>query len=669
MSETLVQKVVEKFRTVHRVVLPIDGDVDTFPLYVDFNLAQSSPTELSKKSTKTIVPSFKNVAHRPDFVIDRRSMKIGKYERVSFGTYFNAFPASYWRAHTNVSKVRLSLEVSAAATVFVYRSNARGSSNRVASKTSVGAQKFEFDLLLNTFGDGGWYWFDVVSSENEVVVHNASWAVPEPKNFVPKTVSLAVTTFNRPDYCVKNLELFGQTPELLQLVDKIIITDQGTKKVADQTGFAEVSLRLGEKLQIFEQKNLGGSGGFSRGMYETVQAEVSEYVMLLDDDVLIETEGILRAVDFANFTRKPTIVGGHMFNLFERAVLHSFGEKMNEYRFFWEAVNNTVEAHDFSAQNLRSTPWMHRRVDVDYNGWWMCLIPIKIVKEIGLSLPVFIKWDDAEYSIRAKENGYETVSLPGAAVWHMPWIDKDDSIDWQAYFHQRNRWVTALLHSPYKNGGNLGKESFIIDIKHLLSMQYSTVELRLDALEDILNGWEHLHETIGTKLGEIRDFRTNFVDSTLIKDVAQFPQVKRLRLLPKGKQPVAPENIVTGMAKALTGGLRQLRKVEKAALEYPEDRVPAMDARWWRLAQLDSALVSVADGSGVFLYQRNSQEFRFLLRRSIFLHNKLRLKWKSLAKNYQQALPEFTSFAAWEKTFFAQEEIGDQKIVKDNDSV
>ena len=43
--------------------------------------------------------------------------------------------------------------------------------------------------------------------------------------------------------------------------------------------------------------------------------------------------------------------------------------------------------------------------------------------------------------------------MPGAAVWHVPWTDKNDALDWQAYFHQRNRFVAALLHSPYERGG------------------------------------------------------------------------------------------------------------------------------------------------------------------------------------------------------------------------
>ena len=79
----------------------------------------------------------------------------------------------------------------------------------------------------------------------------------------------------------------------------------------------------------------------------------------------------------------------------------------------------------------------------------MELIPVSVIREIGLSLPIFIKWDDLEYGLRAQTIGVDTVTLPGAGLWHISWGDKDDSRDWQAYFHERNRILTALLHPPY----------------------------------------------------------------------------------------------------------------------------------------------------------------------------------------------------------------------------
>ena len=42
------------------------------------------------------------------------------------------------------------------------------------------------------------------------------------------------------------------------------------------------------------------------------------------------------------------------------------------------------------------------------------------------------------------------MTFPGAAVWHVPWTDKNDAVDWQAYFHVRNRFVirAAALALP-----------------------------------------------------------------------------------------------------------------------------------------------------------------------------------------------------------------------------
>ena len=56
-------------------------------------------------------------------------------------------------------------------------------------------------------------------------------------------------------------------------------------------------------------------------------------------------------------------------------------------------------------------------------------------------------------------------------------------LDWQAYFHLRNRFVAALLHSTYPRGGRIIRESLNHQIAHLVSMQYSTAAMRLLALE------------------------------------------------------------------------------------------------------------------------------------------------------------------------------------------
>lgn len=655
------------WQVVNRVVFPTETDPTILPLYVNWGAALSAqrltrfddsgraPRKERANDTDhemRALGASQIVNRSSPSAVKRRSATIPSGRRASFATYFNAFPAGYWQQWTAVDKVRLTMRLDGRANVDVYRSTARGTFNRIDGAVDAEGP-LEFILPIRNFADGGWLWFEVDAESAGVAVtlSDAEWSVMGDVSLNSRKVSVAITTYNRPTDCVQQMQRFLDSPDLLARLDQLIITDQGTKKVRDEPGYEEAAKRLGKQFRLIEQPNLGGSGGFARGMHEGSNNPDTEYVMLLDDDVLVETEGILRAVHFADFTRKPTIVGGHMLNLYERSMLHSFGERVNKYTFTWGPVNPELEAFDFARHSLRDTPALHKRMDVDYNGWWMCLIPTKIIKEIGLSLPVFIKWDDAEYGLRAKEHGYSSVSLPGAAVWHMPWTEKDDRLDWQAYFHQRNKWLVALLYSPYRKGGSLGRLSQAADIKHLLSLQYSPVVLRNWALRDILAGPEHLHATLGTRTAEIRKLQKQYPDGNSRTDIESYPEVRRRRPLKRGEEPTPPATRAAWLWRAGSSLLRQFRSVNTEALTHPEERVAATDAQWWRLSGLESALVSTADGTGASWYKRDSREFRKLLKESRRLHREIRRNWTKLQKDYRDAFAEFVSPEAWEKTF------------------
>jgi galactofuranosylgalactofuranosylrhamnosyl-N-acetylglucosaminyl-diphospho-decaprenol beta-1,5/1,6-galactofuranosyltransferase len=371
----------------------------------------------------------------------------------------------------------------------------------------------------------------------------------------------------------------------------------------------------------------------------------------MDDDVVCEPEGIIRAVTFGDLARRPTIVGGHMFSLYSRSRLHSFGEVVQPWRFWWQSAPSVITDWDFAARNLRSARWLHKRIDVDFNGWFMCLIPRQILAEIGLSLPLFIKWDDAEFGLRAKAAGYPTVTFPGAAVWHIPWTDKNDALDWQAYFHQRNRLVAALLHSPYPRGGRMIRESLNHQIKHLVSMQYSTVELRHQAIEDVFAGPDSLHPELPVKLGKIREFVKQFTDAQLEADRDAFPPVRRKKPPRRGRDDMEVPSRLSQLVTAGLAPIRQLRSARDLSREFPEAEVPAMDAKWFRLARYDSAVVSMNDGTSAALYRRDPEKYRELLRRTIEIHERMYREWPNLARLYRDQLAEITSPQRWEKTF------------------
>ncbi|MFC7501953.1 glycosyltransferase [Nocardioides sp. GCM10030258] len=650
-----------KTRLLQRQILPVDGDVDVLALYLDpdeANLDEDKYVVGGSRAAKelnnaSIRQKTASGTIRPDQVLSRTAVQIPSGEKLSFGTYFNAFPASYWRRWTIVSAVTLTVNVKGAgATVIVNKSMANGRQQKVESVlTEADSNTLTFHLSLGPFVDGGWYWYDVVAGHGDVTVESAEWTAEVPVDRAAHgTVDLAITTMNRPDFCA---ELLGQlsTPELMPYLDTVFVMEQGTQKVADSELFPAAEKGLDGKLKVIEQGNLGGSGGYARGQSESLRKGTATYAMMMDDDVVCEPEGIIRAVTFGDLARRPTIVGGHMFSLYAKSRLHSFGEIIHPWRFWWMSPLDSFNDWDFGARNLRSARWLHKRVDVDFNGWFMCLIPRQVIAEIGLSLPLFIKWDDSEYGLRAKAAGYPTVTFPGAAVWHVPWTDKNDALDWQAYFHLRNRLVAALLHSTYPKGGRLIRESLNHQIAHLVSMQYSTAELRIQAMEDVLAGPQGLHAMLATKLPEVNAFRKQFTDAQLHADHDDFPPVRREKPPRKGRDLT---EVPSRRAQLITAGLaplRQLKKPRSLAAEFPEAEIRAMDAKWYRMATFDSAIVSMNDGTSAALYVRDQAKFKDLMKRTLELHARYRKEWPALAAQYRAALGEITSPEAWDKTF------------------
>ena len=650
-------------RLLQRQILPLDRDPDVFALYVDLEEAKLD-ADRYEIGGNTAAKDLNNAAIRqstsqgrklhPDQIVSRTELRLEPSQLLSFGTYFNAFPASYWRRHSVVTDVTLTVEVSGAGSmVTVYKSMARGHSQRVDSATLTGESgSFSFELSLKPFVDGGWYWYDVVAGDEGGSVISAQWNAQVPADRAQHgTVDVCITTMNRPDFCAKLLTQIGEDQGLAPYLDTVMVMEQGKQLVTESEFFSDAEAALADKLRVIVQGNLGGSGGYARGQLESVRKGTATYALMMDDDVVCEPEGIIRAVTFGDLAKRPTIVGGHMFNIYSRSQLHSFGEIVQPWRFWWQTRLDGYSQWDFAARNLRSSRWLHKRADVDFNGWFMCLIPRVVLEEIGLSLPLFIKWDDSEFGLRAKQAGFVTVSFPGAAVWHVPWTDKNDGVDWQAYFHHRNRIIAALLHSPYPNGGRMVRESLNHQIKHLASLQYSTVELRHLAMEDVLAGPYALHGELAGKLGEINAFRKQFTDAQLHEDRDELPPVRRRKPPKKGKADIEIPGRLSTLISAGLAPIRQLRPVRELSREFPETELTAMDSVWFNLVKYDSVVVSMNDGTSVALYRRDPEKYRDLLKRTIDIHRRFRREWPELAKQYREALDDITSPQAWEKTF------------------
>jgi galactofuranosylgalactofuranosylrhamnosyl-N-acetylglucosaminyl-diphospho-decaprenol beta-1,5/1,6-galactofuranosyltransferase len=581
---------------------------------------------------------------------DRFSAEISAGSELSFATYFNAFPASYWRRWSVLESVVLQVTISGTCRIDVYRSKADGESMHITGATHDSGEErtLEFELDLGPFVDGGWYWFDVTTEEVSTI-HRAAWYAPQAPAEQPR-LGIGICTYNRPIDAVAALTALVEDDTVRDILHLVTVADQGNNHVRDAVHYPEIAAALGDRLRVVEQPNLGGSGGFARTMYESfANSDVTHHV-LLDDDIQLEPDSILRARAFAAYAQKPILVGGQMLALQDRSVLHTMGEIVDRSNFFWRNAPNTEYFHDFGEKTLRESPDLHRRIDVDYNGWWMCLIPRVVFEQIGMPLPVFIKWDDAEYGLRAFAAGFPTVSLPGTAIWHLSWGDKDDASDWQAYFHIRNRLIAAALHSPYKHGGKMFAEMIKHDLRFLINLQYSTVELHQMAYRDVLAGPDSLFEEMPGSVLKARQTRSTHPDGVVLRSSAELPlpSMTTAEAIKFRRIPVTPAQIGSTLAKAIA---HNATPVDPEHREVPQLNLAFQDARWFLLARLDSATIGTADGRGVTFRQRDPKAFRSLSKTSAQLLRRLHREWPELQKRYQAAAAELTSVDRWGQAF------------------
>jgi galactofuranosylgalactofuranosylrhamnosyl-N-acetylglucosaminyl-diphospho-decaprenol beta-1,5/1,6-galactofuranosyltransferase len=614
-----------------RVILPRPGEpLDVRKLYIE-----ESETNARR-------------AHAPT----RTTLEIGAESEVSFATYFNALPASYWRRWSVLESVVLRVELTGSARVDVYRSKATGARITVggAPVTSGDSDEpavVEFEIGLDPFEDGGWIWFDITTN-SKVTVHSAGWYAPVP---APgrANVAVGIPTFNRPSDCVNALAALTSDPLVDEVIGAVIVSDQGTKKAVDHPDFAEAAAPLGNRLSIHNQPNLGGSGGYSRVMYEALKNTDCEQILFMDDDIRIEPDSILRALAMNRFAKTPTLVGGQMLNLQEPSHLHVMGEMVAAENFMWTNAINTEYDHNFAKYPLNDeegyrSRLLHRRIDVDYNGWWMCMIPRQVAEELGQPLPLFIKWDDADYGLRAGEHGYPTVTLPGAAIWHMAWSDKDDAIDWQAYFHLRNRLVVAAMHWDGKVSGLLASH-LKATFKHLLCLEYSTVAIQNKAMDDFLAGPEHIFSILESALPDIRKMRQDYPDAVVLPGATALPPPsdKRWR-----KKVTIPTNALSISYRLGRGVIHQLKAHNPEHHARPQVNVATQDARWFSLCRVDGVTVTTADGRGVVYRQRDRAKMFALLRESLRRQFLLARKFNKMRRVYREALPVLSSKQKWE---------------------
>lgn len=518
-----------------------------------------------------------------------------------------ALPASTWRSVLGDAVVTLEFK-GGPATLWAARSGRRWP----LAVDILGSHQ----LRLSAQGPQ-WLWV-------EGPVSTVTWSTERAVDLPPVTV--VMPTRGREQDAITQAERFAR----MGCVHEVLVVDQG-RTLAQLPAITRLLAERPE-IRLITQPNLGGSGGYARGMLEAA-ASPGHAVLFSDDDAVLSEESLRRMVTFQALCATPTILGTPLFSSEHPDRLIAVSEAVRGGDFQWHATDGVRKPVELAGTTPEQWSFLRAHGEANYTGWWATLFPPGTAAELGLPAPYFLKWDDAEYGLRATERGYRHVVLPGTSVHHPPWTMYRTQMTWTARVLHRNRLATAAAHG---SGRGVISSSLLHQGKHILSGLHLTTALWDHGIESFLAGPD---SWLGRDLARARADGGKVIADWTVQagaDRAAAPlAITRHRPLP--------------LPQALTrAALRLLRpdRPPRLVMGVREDRLT------WRTALgADAIVITDATGRALMTYPVRGSTGRRLLLGTAWRHLRMALRWASLRGSYRRALPLTTTTQAWSQLF------------------
>lgn len=406
-----------------------------------------------------------------------------------FASYLNSFSLAKWKKYTGIKNVSLNIKICGDFQINLIgcyqqgkgRGAIRGKICHIQEPTELeipfegtNAEIVGFEILAisNCYIYGGYYFTEI--SE---------------KQLRPIELSIVTVTFKKEDFITRNLsllnrEIFNSNEEIAEHLQVHVVDNGRTLPIEELTN---------EHITIYANDNVGGSGGYTRGMIEAISTPVKPTnVLLMDDDIVVLPDSIKRTYTLLRLLKpeyQDYFISGAMLFYEERNVQHedighvradgSYGPiKTRKYLQNWEDVISNEKEIAYE-QN-------------QYAGWWFCCIPATFVRLDNLPLPLFIRGDDVEYSIRNKAH---FITMNGICVWHMGFVQKFNAA-MELYQVHRNSLIIQAVSGVAKEINFMARIRKFFR-RELLRFNYDSAELLLDAVEDYLKGYKFLLEPHG----------------------------------------------------------------------------------------------------------------------------------------------------------------------------
>lgn len=159
---------------------------------------------------------------------------------------------------------------------------------------------------------------------------------------------------------------------------------------------------------IINDKNYGFAEGNNIGIRYAMKILKPDYILLLNNDTVVERNFLVELIKVAESDSKIGIVGPKMYYYDCPNVFWGAGGKVNLYLEHWQRGTNELDKGQFE-----------KIEDVDFIAGAGMLVKREVFERIGL-IPTdyFLGWEDIDFCMTAKIYGFRVVYVPRAVIWH-----------------------------------------------------------------------------------------------------------------------------------------------------------------------------------------------------------------------------------------------------------
>ena len=402
------------------------------------------------------------------FFREEKKVVFEKYGKSILDTYFNAFMLDAWCGRAKITSLSLRLRGEGKFRVRVFL-NRFASAGRVVSEKTLALDKQGISIVLDEVlqWQDGMVFFEIMALENNASFLGGEYITEmSPPNEVK--LGLVITHFNRKNYVIPAIQRITN-----EILENPFYQNKISLVVVDNS--ANISVEESGKAQVIANKNLGGSGGFTRGLLHLMDDGAFTHCLFMDDDASCEIESILRTYALLQYVQgdKFAIAGALLredipFILHEKGAIFSRGV----HRALKGGMN-MLHAHDvLRAQVVEQAP--------NYGAWWFFAFRIADVQ--FYPYPFFVRGDDILFGVL---NGFDIFSLNGVACWGEDFWVKENPLT--RYLGFRSTLVCSMLVDNI-SWPQLAKIYAKWFAPNLFSYNYASAKAILMAAEDVMQG-------------------------------------------------------------------------------------------------------------------------------------------------------------------------------------